>query len=199
LHLLLITGFLGSGKTTLVIKLARAVAAAGRRSAILVNEIGQIGIDDALMRRLDLNVWEMVSGCICCTLSADLVSTLEMLDREYDVDLVILEPSGAAEPDGILDALRFYDGRPLEDVRSISVLDPLRMPELFQVMTPLITKQMAHAELLLINKVDVATAEEIAATEQIAAEVNPDAPVVAASAREPLSPALLERILPWQI
>ncbi len=198
MHLVLITGFLGSGKTTLVIKLARAVAEQGYQSAILVNEIGQIGIDDALMRRLDLNVWEMVSGCICCTLSADLVSTLEMLDRDYDVDLLVLEASGAAEPGNILRTLRFYHGRPLGGVASISVLDPLRLPELFQVMTPLMSKQIAHADLLLINKADVAAEEQITATRRIAAQVNPGAPLVVASAHEPLSRQLLARILPWQ-
>ena len=197
MHLLMVTGFLGSGKTTLVIQLTQAIARQGRRAGILVNEIGEIGIDDQLMRQLELNVWEMVSGCICCTLAGELGPTLEKLDREYDADIAILEPSGAAEPNNILHNLTYYKGRPLESTRSVSILDPLRLPELFQVMTPLITKQLAHADVLLIGKADLATAEQIAETRQIAAEVNPDARVVVISARGPISPQLLEELLPW--
>ena len=80
MHLLLISGFLGSGKTTLIIKLAQAATEAGRKTAILVNEIGQIGLDDQLMRQLDLDVYELLGGCICCTLSSGLVAALEKLD-----------------------------------------------------------------------------------------------------------------------
>lgn len=197
MHLLLVTGFLGSGKTTLVIPLAEAAIARGWRVAILVNEIGEIGIDNQLMRQLDFDVWEMLSGCICCTLSADLVPMLELLDRDYAADLAILEPSGAAEPGNILRALPYYKGRPLESIRSASVLDPLRLPELYEVITPLITKQLAHADLLLISKADLATPEQIAATQQIAAEVNPQADLFVLAAREPLPVALLEALLPW--
>ena len=197
MHLLFVTGFLGSGKTTLVVKLAQAAVEQGRRVAILVNEIGEIGIDDQLMRQLDLNVWEMLNGCICCTLSADLVTTLQKLDEEYDADLAILEPSGAAEPDNILRALPYYRGRPLESIRSVSVLDPLRLPELFQVLTPLITKQLIHAELLLITKTDLATAEQVEETRRLAAQVHPGAPVVTLLAGEPLSSQILAELMPW--
>ena len=72
MQLLVVTGFLGSGKTSLILSLA---ARPNRHVAILVNEIGEIGIDNQLMRQLDLDVWELFNGCICCTLTADLVST----------------------------------------------------------------------------------------------------------------------------
>jgi hypothetical protein len=104
MHLLLVTGFLGSGKTTLIIPLAKSVVQLKRRVAILVNEIGEIGIDNQLMRQLDLNVWELLAGCICCTLSGDLVTTLQKLDADYAPDLVIVEPSGAHPGRNVLTA-----------------------------------------------------------------------------------------------
>jgi G3E family GTPase len=197
MHLLMVTGFLGSGKTTLVIQITQAAIQQGRRVAILVNEIGEIGIDDQLMKQLDLNVWEMVNGCICCTLAADLVTTLHQLDDSYDVDLVILEPSGAAEPNNILRTLPYYKGRPLESIRSVSILDPLRFPELYQVLTPLIVKQVAYSELLLVTKADLATPEQVEETRAVAAEINPEAPVRVLSTREPLAADLLGELLPW--
>ena len=195
MRLLLVTGFLGSGKTTLMIQLAGTAIRAGKRVAILVNEIGEIGIDNQLMRQLDFNVWEMVNGCICCTLSSELVTTLERLDREYDSDLVLLEPSGAAEPDSIMRALPYYKGRPLEGIRSVSILDALRFPELYQVLTPLVAKQVAHANWLIINKADLASKDQIEATRNIVKEINPAAGTLVLSANRPLKPEILDALL----
>ena len=105
MNLLLFSGFLGSGKTSLVLRVVQYALDKNIKVAILVNEIGEVGIDNQLMRQLDMNVWELLGGCICCTLSADLVSTLEQLDREYAPELVIIEPSGAADPRSISDGV----------------------------------------------------------------------------------------------
>ena len=195
MHLLLIAGFLGSGKTTLVIRLAKAARESGRRVAILVNEIGEIGIDDQLMRQLSLNVWEMVSGCLCCTLSGDLINTLQLLDDDYQPDLVLLEPSGVAEPGNILKLLPYYRGRPLAGVRSITLIDPLRAQMLYEVLTPLITAQIQRADMLLVTKTDIASAEEMAQVRQIAGELNPAAKLFCVSAKEAIAPELMAELL----
>ncbi len=126
----------------------------GQRVAIVVNEIGEIGIDDQLMRQLDMDVWELMGGCICCTLAGDLITTLQKLENEYDPELVILEPSGAAGPDNILRALPYFKGRPLASTRTITLLDPLRLPELYEFLTTLITSQIKSAEMRMwrLNK-----------------------------------------------
>jgi G3E family GTPase len=196
MHLLLFSGFLGSGKTTLVIKLAKYVVEQGKKVAILVNEIGEVGIDNQLMRQLDLNVWELLNGCICCTLSADLVTTLQQLDSDYAPDLVIVEPSGAADPKSILMALPYYKGTPLESIFTISVLDPLRLEILIEVMTPLIVSQIGHADLVLVTKCDQAKPEEIEFAHQVAQEHNPAAKVVDLGKDTSLS-IILKEILPW--
>jgi G3E family GTPase len=196
MHLLLFSGFLGSGKTTLVIKLAKHVVEQGKKVAILVNEIGEVGIDNQLMRQLELNVWELLNGCICCTLSTDLVSTLQQLDSDYAPDLVIIEPSGAADPKSILTALPYYKGTPLESMFTISVLDPLRLEILIEVMTPLIVSQIQHANLVLVSKCDQAKPIEIEFAHQVAHEHNPDAKVVDFGKDSTLS-TITEEIVPW--
>ena len=196
MHLLLVTGFLGSGKTTFIINLTKQVIASGMKPAILVNEIGEIGIDDQMMRQLDLDVWEMMGGCICCTLSADLVDTLQMLDEQYEVDLVIVEPSGAAEPGNILAALPYYKGDPLESIKSVSILDPLRIVEMYAVLTPLITNQVAKAAWVVLNKADVATDEELHNAAEIAKEINPTGQLVTLSAKGVLPDDFMKAILP---
>ena len=195
MHLLLIAGFLGSGKTTLIIRLARAARESGRRVAILVNEIGEIGIDDQLLRQLALNVWELTSGCICCTLAGDLVNTLQLLDNDYQPDLVLLEPSGVAEPGNILKMLAYYRGRPLTSVCSVTLIDPLRVRMLYEVLTPLITAQIQRADVLLVTKTDVASAEETAQAREIAGELNSAAKLFCVSANETIAPELIAELL----
>ena len=196
MHLLLFTGFLGSGKTTLVLKLAQFAVERKVKVAILVNEIGEVGIDNQLMRQLDLNVWELLNGCICCTLSADLVSTLQQLDTDYSPDLVIVEPSGAADPRSILSALPYYRGRPLESLRTISVLDPQRLEMLIEVMTPLITSQIRHADVVLVSKCDLARPEEVALAHQAAQQHNPTADVLETRLDTPPD-VLAKQMVPW--
>ncbi len=199
MHLLLFTGFLGSGKTSFVIPLAKAVAEAKRRVAIIVNEIGEIGIDNQLMRQLDLDVWELLNGCICCTLSGDLVTTLQTLDESYSPDLVVVESSGAANPHNVLSALPYYRGTPLQGVTTISILDPLRLPVLIEVMTPLITSQIQYADLVIVNKIDIASPGEVAFACRKVQEINPKARVLCARAQERLEPVLMSEMVPWLI
>ncbi len=198
MRLLLVSGFLGSGKTTLVIRLAHAALQAGKRVAIIVNEIGEIGVDDQVLRQYDLDIFELVSGCICCTLSADLVSTLQKLDSDYSVDLVIVEASGAANPKGMLTALPYYRGRPLEEIRTLTLLDPTRLEMLMDVLTPLISSQVEHAQVILVNKTDVASPEQVEHAREVVVELNPAATLLCASAKAaPDGAALAREILPW--
>jgi G3E family GTPase len=199
MHLLLFTGFLGSGKTSFIIPLAESVIEAKRRVAIIVNEIGEIGIDNQLMRQLELDVWELLNGCICCTLSSDLVSTLQKLDASYSPDLVIVEASGAANPSNVLSALPYYHGKNLQSVRTISILDPLRLQMLIEVMTPLITSQIQYADLIIVNKTDLASPDEVAFACRTAREINHKAWIRCANTQQRLDPALITELAAWLI
>ena len=88
-----LVGRSGSGKTTLIIRLADALARKQRRVAVVVNEVGEIGIDNQLMRSVGLDVWELSSGCICCSLAGDLLQTLEQLAADHAPEIVIVEAS----------------------------------------------------------------------------------------------------------
>lgn len=197
MHLLLISGFLGTGKTTLIVKLARAAGRAGSRVAVVVNEIGEVGIDDQVMRQVGLNVWELLGGCICCTLSGDLVKTLELLDADYAPSLVIVEASGAANPRTVLSALPYYRGKPLDSVRTATLVDPLRLPMLLETLTPLVTSQIDQADIVVVNKIDLAPAEETEAACLAVAGINPRARVHCLSAKSEPESNFLTEVLPW--
>ena len=198
-NLLLFSGFLGSGKTTAIIGLAKTAAASGRKVAFVVNEIGEIGIDNQLMRQLGLNVWELVAGCICCTISGDLIETLEKLDADYGPDLVIVEASGAADPERVLAMLPHYHGRSLSSVRTATLVDPLRLPMLMEVLTPLITSQIEHADVVIVSKADMATADEIEFARKTVGTINPQASIVVAGAQGAAHDDVAPRLLPWPI
>ena len=199
MHLLLFSGFLGSGKSTAIIRLAKAVAASGRKAAFVVNEIGEIGIDNQLMRQLGLNVWELVAGCICCTLSGDLIETLEKLDAEYGPDLVIVEASGAADPERVLSMLPHYHGTPLSTVRTATLVDPLRLPMLMEVLTPLITSQIQHADVVIVSKADLATEDEIEFSRKTIGTINPQASILETGREGESHDDVASRLLPWPI
>jgi G3E family GTPase len=183
-NLLVIAGFLGSGKTTLILSLAHQLVAAGSKVAIVENEVGEISIDGELIRRAGLTVRELFNGCICCQLSADLVPTLEALATEITPDWVIIEPSGIAEPKRMLAALSYYHGPPLKIVRTLTLVDPTRIPEIFEILTPLISAQLQAADAVVINKIDLASNEQMAATRAIVHQVNPQAQQLEMCARQ---------------
>ena len=86
MRVLCIAGFLGSGKTTMLLRLARTMAEDGLRLAIVENEIGEIGVDGGYVREAGLPVRELFGGFICCTLQTGLVETLRTIEAEYDPD-----------------------------------------------------------------------------------------------------------------
>jgi G3E family GTPase len=194
-EILLFSGFLGSGKTTLIMALARGLAAHGCKTAFIVNEVGEIGVDQSVMRDGGLEVFEITSGCICCQTGIELVKTMETLTREHEPEVIIVEASGVATPAGVVESLAYYRGEPLGRVRSIGVLDPTRLEALMTVMSPLIESQITQVEEIVITKVDDCSEWELALAWEAAGRLNPSAEVRQLSALDQVALADLGRRL----
>ena len=177
MRLLLFAGFLGSGKTTLILALARRAAHDNLRVCVLVNEVGEVGIDGEVLRLGDMEVVEITGGCICCQIGVDLVRALRDLEQEFRPDLVIVEASGIASPEGVLDSIQRYPPRTLESVRAVTVVDPTRFEALQEVLTPLIEGQIAGADCLAVTKSGEALPEELALTTRAVGRLAPEKPV----------------------
>lgn len=180
MQLLVIAGFLGSGKTTLLIHIARELTGRGRRVAIVENEIGKVGIDDAIVADEGLDVREIFSGCICCTLRLDLVTTLLELEREHKPDVLILEPSGVAGPRQVVDALKGYGGE-IERRSMVVLLDARRFGKIQDLALPIIADGVAMADLVVMNKADLVTGEMLQEVRHRVAELRDDVPCLAVS------------------
>lgn len=196
MELIGLLGFLGAGKTTALLDLARQASAQGKKVAIIVNEIGDIGIDDALLRRLGNNVWELVGGCICCTLSGELANTLRDIAERHDPDLVLLEPSGASHPDAIFEALKYAKDLPVGATHWLAIVDPVRLDMLVAVLGPLIESHLARADAVVIGKADVASAAQLQAARQWVASTRPGVPTFVTGKGPAGNRLALEALLP---
>lgn len=175
-----LTGFLGSGKTTLANVMLRDASL--RNALVLVNEVGDISIDHHLMRTLDERTVVLPSGCVCCAVRDDLVEVLGDESLLQGRDRVWLETSGLADPTPLVATLlkhpalkgRFH----LE--RVIVTLDPERAADILE-RYPEAPKQLALADVVVVTKCDQTEEETIEATEELARSVLPDVLVLRAA------------------
>ena len=195
MKLLVIAGFLGSGKTTLLLEVARRLTAASQNIAIIENEVGEIGIDGKYLRQEGLQVQELFGGCICCTLSVDLVSTLQKVEQLFQPVLTIIEPTGLASPGDVVTTVRSYAPM-VTDILVLVLLDATRYELLYEMLTPLLTAQIQSADIVAINKIDVVEGDNIDLISKNVNQLNPQARVVAISAekRINLEPLVMELV-----
>ena len=158
-------GFLGSGKTTLLKQIIEQENLEGRKAAVLMNELGSVSIDsDAVSGKVPLK--ELVGGCICCTIQDKLEAQLQELLHEYEPEAVYIETTGAAHPVEVLDAIMsplFADQFIYKGI--ITVVDLLRWKDRDQLppqLRHLLTEQIQHADLILLNKQDLVSEQEAA-------------------------------------
>ena len=195
MNVLCIAGFLGSGKTTVLLEVARAFVEDGSSLAVIENEIGEVGIDGGYVREQGLPVRELFGGCICCTLQAGLVETLRAVRDTYDPDWVVIEPTGLAAPGDILGLV--VDHVPdLDTVRVLTVVDAARWPMLLEVVEPLVTAQLESADVVAINKMDAVHEEELASVLASVRALAGDAVVLIVSAQTGAGMPRLLRAVP---
>lgn len=183
MELIVISGFLGSGKTSLLLMLAKAFVAQGRKVAIIENEVSKDGVDGEQLKAEGLDVREIYSGCVCCSLRHDLIHTLLELEREVKPDVVFLEPSGVAGPKQIQHCLCGYGGE-IDKQTHVVVADAKRLPVIHDFSIPLIRDGLEIADVVAINKSDLVSEEQLRALESRVRDVNPDVEMLCVSATE---------------
>lgn len=176
---LVLTGFLGSGKTTLLNRLMQAQPVAPDKLAIIVNELGEVGIDGDLLPQGMTRQVELPGGCICCVLNEDLDKTLlELLDGTPDIGMIVIETTGIAEPMPICWSLERV---PLsERVRLSAVLTVVDVTNFEQSrgLSPGVDAQIEYADILTASKTDLLGGEVPEALLTTLRTLNPDAPVI---------------------
>ena len=171
------SGFLGAGKTTLIKKLI-AEAYVGEKLVLIENEFGEIGIDGGFLQDAGINVTEMNSGCICCSLVGDFGKALKKVLDEYHPDRILIEPSGVGK---LSDVIRAVEGVVSEDAclnAYTAVVDAAKCKMYLKNFGEFFGDQIAHASAIVLSHQGKLSADKVEAAVALIRELNDEAAVV---------------------
>ncbi|WP_319506691.1 GTP-binding protein [uncultured Methanolobus sp.] len=183
MKVIIIGGFLGSGKTTTLRNLGKHLIDKGHKIAIIVNEVGEVGVDGETISSSGLVTKELTSGCICCSLKISMEFTLQTIIEDYEPDVVIIEPTGIAFPLQIKEHIELMDLGEVSFAPVVSIVDASRFGVEWEQIPRFIENQIKESEIVCINKIDLVDSEAIATSTQMVLKINPDAIVVEFSAK----------------
>ncbi len=183
MDILIVAGFLGSGKTTLVLSvIGSLIERTDRKIVVIVNDFGTVGIDGSLMTRYGLEVMELASGCVCCTLGPDLLQTVKDIEEKLGPDMIVVEPTGVADPQAIIRVLEHYKPSGPLRFQSAVVVDASRFDVILKALGPPMTAQVRAADIIVLNKMDTVPEGELRRMEAVLRTINADVPIIPISA-----------------
>ncbi|MDR2605840.1 MAG: cobalamin biosynthesis protein P47K [Oscillospiraceae bacterium] len=197
MKIIILGGFLGSGKTTVLLQLAEKLlaqspASGGTDVMIIENEIGAVGVDDKVLKNQGLAVKELFAGCACCSSGGNLIQDIESIRTELNPQWVVIEATGVAYPRAIKERIEeIFDFQ----VRVLSLADASRWRRLWDAMPQMITAQIDCADTILLNKSDLITPE---LGEEISDEIKrlvPNVPLYLTDATKALPDEIWEKLL----
>lgn len=170
-----VTGYLGSGKTTL---LKRIIEGSDRRMAVLMNEFGEIGVDSKVLKGSNVDMVELLGGCVCCSLTGEFEAAVREILEKVKPEMIVVETTGVAEPDALILNLGDMEGVRLDSVVTVVDADAfLRFPSTGHTGRV----QIENADLIILNKVDLVGAGDIPRIESALRQLNPRALIVKAT------------------
>ncbi len=174
----IISGFLGAGKTTFIKKLLKE-AIAGEQVVLIENEFGEIGIDGSFLKDSGIEIREMNSGCICCSLVGDFGKSLEEVLTKYRPERVIIEPSGVGKLSDVMNAVR--DVAKNLDVTlnsAVTVVDASKCKVYMKNFGEFFNNQVEHAGTIILSRTDMADANKVQTAVELLREHNVSATIV---------------------
>jgi G3E family GTPase len=182
----IVCGVLGSGKTTFIQNILKD---SKEKTVVLVNDFGKTGIDGEILSVDGIEAIELPSGCVCCTLKFDLITTIEKVIKEFKPDHLYIEPSGVASPSGVLDAL---DSLKIGPALVVGIIDAAEFIEIHEseMYGSFFEDQIINSDIILINKTDLVDKEKVDRTKDILTIMNERAVLI------PTVNAVLGKILP---
>lgn len=174
----IISGFLGAGKTTLIKKIVAALGE-GTTTAIIENEYGEVGIDGSLLKSKDLNIKEVTSGCICCSIEDDFKDALKEIMNTYNPNRIIIEPSGVAKlPQVIREVKEVTRDSGYSINMVITVVDALNFEMYLDNFEKFFMSQISFAKTVLLTKTDVISNDEVLQVFKGVRKLNPNCPII---------------------
>ena len=169
------SGFLGAGKTTLIRKLI-AEAYAGEKLVLIENEFGEIAIDGGFLKDAGVEITEMNSGCICCTLVGDFTKALKKVMDDFAPDRILIEPSGVGKLSDVARAVERVDGAVIGS--RVTVVDAGKAKMYMRNFGEFFNDQVENADLIVLSRTDIVPAEKVVAASELLRTLNPDARLI---------------------
>lgn len=173
MEVLLVSGFLGAGKTTLIKHLLTSRFDDVGKIAIIVNEVGDVGIDGTLLSGQNVDMLELTSGCICCTMKTDFIKAVQEIHEKVAPDYLVVEATGVAQPADVLDTF-FY--LPLSEFTSlgnqVTVVDA-GFFKVRELLGSFYDDQIRFANIVILNKIDLVEPEALREIEKLLLDLNP--------------------------
>lgn len=174
----IISGFLGAGKTTLIKKMLKEVFA-GEKIVLIENEFGEIGIDGGFLKEAGVQITEMNSGCICCSLVGDFGTALKEVIETYAPDRILIEPSGVGKLSDVTKAVQGVAAHePVELNSSVTVVDGQKCRMYMKNFGEFFNNQVEHAGTIVISRTQKMTEEKLEACVKMLKEKNPKASII---------------------
>ena len=171
------SGFLGAGKTTLIKKLLKD-AYTNQKVVLIENEFGEIGIDGGFMKEAGIQVTEMNSGCICCSLVGDFGEALKKVLETYHPDRILIEPSGVGKLSDVVRAASAVCGENCQIGALVAVVDASKAKIYIKNFGEFFINQIEHAATIILSRTDIASAQKIDDCVKLIREHNQNATVI---------------------
>ena len=194
MKVLIIGGFLGSGKTTTIYNLIQKMAAEKKKVALIVNEVGEFGIDGKTLEIAGIPSKEITDGCICCSLTYGLEITVSELAENYNPDILIIEPTGLSFPGQIRDELLNMNVM-MSFAPVVTLVDVSRFTDEVRQMPKFVEQQLKETDMIGINKTDLVDAGKIKTVEMFLKSMSKEAYIFKMSAKDEKAAESIYKIL----
>ena len=158
MKILLVSGFLGAGKTTFIKELAKNI---NLEFVVLENEYADIGVDGDFLDEKNLNVWEMSEGCICCSMKGDFKSSIKRIYSEINPEYLIIEPTGVGMLSSIIENIREIDNNDIEILSPITLIDITSFNEYLETFNNFFIDNLKNTEKVILTKLENSSHFEI--------------------------------------
>ena len=173
----IISGFLGAGKTTLIKKLIKE-SLSQEKVVLIENEFGEIGIDGSFLKDAGIEITEMNSGCICCSLVGDFTEALKKVDEQYHPDRIIIEPSGVGKLSDVIEAVKNAHDTHLELNSFVTVIDTKKCKVYSKNFGEFFNNQIEYASTVILSRTQDVNEEKIQTAIDIIKELNDHANII---------------------
>lgn len=181
MKILIVSGFLGAGKTTFIKMLAKQT---GKDFVVLENEYGDVGIDGTLLSSdntapgINLNVWELAEGCVCCSIKADFVTSVLTISNTLNYEFLVIEPTGVALLSNVIENIKKIEYERITLLSPVTILDGHSYERYCAEFTDIYLDQIATAGTIVVSKMESASKEDISYLERQIKQHNSSAEIV---------------------